>query len=101
MHRRGPTGPADAGGEGDLLGADGDAVLSVAADLDPPFFHQGVEPLASVVLAGGVGVEEHRLADGVSADEGLVVGGGPAALELFVGFAVVPLDFGLDVLRAG
>ncbi len=33
---------------GNLLGADGDAVLGVAADLDAAFAHQGVEPLAGV-----------------------------------------------------
>ena len=36
-------------GQRDVLGADGDAVLGVAADLDAAFVHQGVEPLAGVV----------------------------------------------------
>src|SRR4029453_18830593 len=95
------AGAGDGGGERNLLGADGDAILGVTADLDAAFVHQGVEPLAGVVLAGGVHVEEHGLADGVSADEAAVVGSVLPLLERFVGFAGVPFDLDLEVVRAG
>ena len=101
MHRRRPSCPADAGGERNLLGANRDAILRITTDLNAPFFHQGVQTLASVVVAGRMSIEEHRLANGMSADEGFVISGGLAGLELFVGFAVVPFNFCFDVLRAG
>jgi hypothetical protein len=84
-----------------VLGANGDAVLGVAADLQAPFAHQGVEPLAGVVRPGRVAVEEHHLADRVGAEEVAVV------LLVLAGFVGVvrlpfqPFDFDLQVLRAG
>ena len=67
----------------------------------PPSVDQRVEPLAGVHFAGGVHVEQHRLADGRGADEAAVVGRSLAGCELRFRFAVVPLQFDLRVLRAG
>src|SRR5690606_37994715 len=67
---------ADGFGEGDVLGADLDAVLGVAAVGDAAGAHEGFEAFICEAFAGLVEVEEAGLADGGSADEGRVPGGG-------------------------
>src|SRR5436190_1826299 len=83
------------GGERNLLGADGDAVLSVAAVLNASFFHQGVEALVGVILAGWIRVEKNHLADGMCADETAIVGRVFPRLECLVTFAIHPLQLDL------
>src|SRR5437870_8862622 len=60
---------ADGMGQRDLLGADLDAVLRVAAGGHAARAHERVETVVLVELAGGVEVHEERLADGGGADE--------------------------------
>src|SRR5881628_1180368 len=60
---------ADGVGQRDILGADLDAVLRVAAGRHAARAHERVEALVLVELAGGVEVHEERLADGGGADE--------------------------------
>lgn len=100
MHRQRPAGFRDRFRERDVLGADGDAVLGVAALLDAADGHERVEPFAGVVLARRVRVEEDRLADRVRAEETLVVSGGLAGGKLLCGFFGLGFDFDLGELRA-
>src|SRR5213080_4366397 len=60
---------ADGVGQRDLLGADLDAVLRVAAGGHAARAHERVETVGLVGLAGGVEVHEERLAEGGGADE--------------------------------
>src|SRR5262249_7102501 len=62
----------DRRGEWNLLGADLNAVLSLAAVLNPSLGHQAAKSLLRVELAGRVHVEEAGLADRRRADEPVV-----------------------------
>src|SRR2546430_1041378 len=79
---------ADGVGQGDLLGADLDAVLGVAAGRDAARAHEGVEARVLVELAGGMQVHEECLADGGGADEARV--GWVVAVDLRADFEATP-----------
>src|SRR2546428_14094050 len=79
---------ADGMGQRDLLGADLDAVLRVAAGRHAARAHERVETVVLVELAGGVEVHEERLADGGGADE--AGAGRVPAMDLGADFEAAP-----------
>ena len=99
MNRDRTAGSADRSRQRDVLGADGDAVLGVPAHLDAPLVGERPHPLVGDHLAGGMGVEEHRLADRMGAHEapverGLAAGTGKLGSDSCAGGC-----FG-DIVRA-
>src|SRR5581483_7459485 len=97
----GTAGATDGSGQRNFLGANGDAVLGIAAFLDAALGHEGIKALAGVVFAGRIEIEEDHLADGVRPDEAAVVRFVFAPLEGFFGFAIHPFELDFEILRAG
>ena len=69
MHRRLPLHGGDGFQQGDVFGADFDAVAGFAAVADAALLHQRFQTLVLQSSADGVIVEEARLTDDGSADE--------------------------------
>src|SRR5262245_52755228 len=100
-NRRGPAGAADRSSQRNLFGADGDAILGVAAFLNAAFGHERINSLAAVVFASRIDIEQNDLANGVSTDEAAVVRFVLPPLECFFGLPVDSLQLDLEILRAG
>ena len=82
-----------------FFGTHCDTVLRIATLLYPSGSRQSVKSFASLHLARRVCVEEYRLANGVWADEALVVRRRFSLFELFFGFVFLLLQLDLRILR--